>query len=114
MAADVDKLAADIREVNGNNTLGAGALAEALIAKGWRAPKKATAYREIGTAENVEVGQLVRSRFSGSGAVWRVIEVGPAANQWGRKSRILKVVSLSSNRTDTRYTGDMVIVAPTA
>lgn len=31
----INSLAADIREVDGDHTLGAGALAEALVAKGW-------------------------------------------------------------------------------
>ncbi len=35
MTNPIDDLAADIRELDGNNDLGAAALAEALVAKGW-------------------------------------------------------------------------------
>ena len=35
MTENIDNLAADIREVDGDHTLSAGALAEALVAKGW-------------------------------------------------------------------------------
>lgn len=38
MANDINDLAADIREVDGDNSLGAGALAEKLIEKGWAKP----------------------------------------------------------------------------
>ena len=37
-ATETDRLAADIRSVDGDHSLGAGALAEALINRGWRAP----------------------------------------------------------------------------
>ena len=112
MATTADRLAADIREIDGNHSLGAGALAEALIGKGWRAPIKLASYREVGPATEVKVGQLVRSKWSSSGAVWRVTEVGAEKSLYGERSRLLSIVSLSSNRQDTRWASEVVIVTP--
>lgn len=33
--ADIDRLAGDIRRIDGNHSMGAAALAEALVAAGW-------------------------------------------------------------------------------
>ena len=103
---DIDRLAADIRDSDGAHDLGAGALAEALIGKGWRAPAKAQSFRFASSARDAVVGQLLRSKWSSSGAVWQIvsIEVNP-----GRQD-VLRVVSLGSGRKDARWRTDMDVV----
>ena len=104
---DIDRLAADIRAIDGAHSLGAGALAEALIEKGWRAPAKVQSFRSVSSARNAEVGHLVRSRWSSSGVVWRI--VGTTVSRINGAEQ-LQVVSLSSGRQDVRWRSEMAIV----
>jgi len=110
MATVADKLAADIREVDGNHNMGAGALAESLIARGWRAPVTKTKYREVGSAELSKVGDLVRSRWSSSGAVWRITAVSAERDTRQKRIRDLTVESLSGGRIESRFSREMNLV----
>lgn len=80
------------------------------FAKQWAVDSvKKSGYVEVSNADNVEVGQLVRSKWSGSGAVWKVVKVGDIYGS-NRRGKMLTVASLTSNRVDTRGSNDMVVV----
>lgn len=53
-----DELAADIREVDGNHSLGASALADLLVDRGWSKPRTVTSAAEL---DALPVGAVVHS-----------------------------------------------------
>jgi len=59
------------------------------------------------TAAGAKVGDLVTSRWSSSGAVWRVEEVGEEVPQYFRSGRRLMLRALTSNRTREGWENDL-------
>lgn len=84
--SDINRLAADIREVDGSHELGAGAIAEALIGKGWIhsssipvaevVPEKPLSLADFSVGEPVEVFLPSRGDWTGG----RVVEIGQLAS----------------------------------
>ncbi len=72
-------------------------------------------YRRVGGAKgNVKVGDLVRSKWSAAGAIWRVEAVREASSAHSQKSYgdVLELRSLNSGRADIRHAYNFDIVQP--
>jgi hypothetical protein len=86
-------------------------VAEHLVEQGWQLVERAPEYELLAEhADTAKPGDLVRSRYSSSGAVWRV-ESTYAFGMGPNPRRVdLEIVSLSSGRRDRRGAQQMSIV----
>ena len=108
------RLVADINECFDGHS--SSELAAHLLEKGWREPLAKGKYRRVSDADDAQVGDLVRSRWSnGGGAIWRVTkrEAG-SPDHFNRRRAKLTIVSEKTGRSDTRWTNDLEIVEVTS
>jgi len=76
-------------------------------------PRAGVKYATVRSADdNPQVGELVQSKFSSSGVVWRIESVQPIP-AGRRRTFELDVVSLSSGRSAVRYASNLLIVEAT-
>lgn len=61
-----DELAGDIREVDGNHSLGASALADRLVDRGWSKPRTVNSAAEL---DALPVGSVVRDKVEWVGEI---------------------------------------------
>lgn len=110
MTTNIDRLEAEIETFTDASPI-AREIAQHLIAKGWKPPVTKNKYRRVSDADNAKVGDLVRSKWGGSsGAVWRVVK-RTEVTQYNRRNRgMLELESVTSGRTDERFSNDLDVV----
>ena len=74
-------------------------------------PRHPPAPRAIGAlAESAQAGDIVRSRWSRSGAHWKIVDTYASDGQIGTPRIKANLVSVNSKRIDTRALRDLIII----